>query len=442
MAGFASKNGTWGRREQTTQTDAIDPEAESGDGGGVLQVHTAGKFERLPFYGNSRDNLSTFNPPAGMTGQYWDRKPSNGGEKALGISASGLFVSADGDLLSGQASLVVGDPEQTASVEWAGTKVTISGIVAQEDTDGNISLTGPPPAGVFAGDNGDADRQSSEVVFEPYQAAVTARKELTAYRAEFGTVEYGKTYGQIVDNDGEPVEGIGVNAGGFGTTSGDDGIFELLGPIGQEVGLTTLNGTLESTLTFQEAPNRDDPQQYAFSALTIEVLDAEYEPVSSSEVVIDGETYLTDKTGRVTLSPVGVREFDVTVMNKFEATVSIDQQGIEQVYQVGPDTGAGWTPDPSDSLGGVKVTAIDDSTGRKIRRVSARVDNVGVVDTSDDDGVVKLLTTEVGLEDVTVLLATGDKRYNPSEVQIPKLPDGQMATAKVRLRRRDQVVNT
>jgi hypothetical protein len=42
---------------------------------------------------------------------------------------------------------------------------------------------------------------------------------------------------------------------------------------------------------------------------------------------------------------------------------------------------------------------------------------------------------------VTVLLATGDKRYNPSAVEIAELPDGQMATATVQLRRKDQVVN-
>jgi len=435
--------GTSWNSESELTTESMDSAAQSGDGGGILQVHTAGKFERLTFYGGARENLSTFNSPAGVTGQYWDQKPSKGEEIRMGLSASGLFLSSDGSLLSGQASLVAGDPEQTETVTWAGQELTISGVVAQEDTDGAVSLSGAPPAGVFAGDNGDLDRQSTEVVFAPYLPAVTAREELSGYKYEFGTVEYGKTYGQIVDYNGEPVEGVGVNAGGLGTNSADDGLFELLGPIGQTVTLVTLNGTLEGELTFRENAEPEDAQQYAFSALTIEVLDAEYSPVKNAPVTINGETYLTAEDGTVTLTPVGLGEFEAVVMDKFEATLSIDEQGVEQVYQVGPDTaGADWEPDPNTSLGGVKITAIDDQTGRQIRRVSATVDGQGVVDTSDESGVVKLLTTEVGQTDVTALLATGDKRYNPTSIEIPEIPDGEMATAKVRLRRKDQVVNT
>lgn len=438
---MAGTSGTGWSPEDKSTTE-LDAAAKAGDGGGVLGVHTAGRFERVLFYGNGDENLSSFSSPAGVTGLGWDSKPSTGQEKFTGVSVSGTFKESDGSLLSGTVQIIIGDPNQETQVSWAGETFTVGGIVAGVNTNGTFTASGPPPAGVFAGDNGNVGVSSMSALFSPSGAGVGYNYEFSSFQADMGTNTYGAAWGQILDYQGKPVPGIGVKAPGFGTNSGDDGKFKLQGPENQSVGIETLNGTVQDDITFQADPDPNDPQTYEFPALTLEVLDAEYEPAGSAQVEIEDTTYYTDDDGTLTLSPLGLSDYDVTVMDQFEATLTLDEQGVEYVFTVGPDSKAvDWTPDPSKSLGGVKITAIDEQTGRKIRRVSATVDELGIVDTSDKDGVVKLLSTEVGLQDVTVLLATGDKRYNPSAVEIAELPDGQMATATVQLRRKDQVVN-
>lgn len=432
----------WQSEEDLTET-YIDPDAESGEGGPYLAVHTAGRFERLSFYGNSDENLSRFSVPAGLTGQSWDMQPKTGGELKCGISATGVLLEADGSVLSASASLLAGDPEQTVDVTWYNEELTFSAVVAQKQVTGSFSLSGLPPAGVFAGWDGNTAISDLALVIEPNQPGVNFSVEMDSFRADIGTHQYGEAYGKVVDHEGDPVGGVPVDAEGTGTNTGDDGIFRLQGPAGESLPIVTLNGTLEDSLLFRLDASKDRAQVFQFPAMTFEVVDAEYAPVESAPVVVDDQTYYTDGDGTVTISPVGLGDYEVTVMDKFEAVVSVEEEGVNYRFSLGPDsTIVDWSPDPGDGIGGVKLRALDVQSGVPVRGVAATVPEQGVVSESGIDGVVKLLTTEVGSEDVTVQLATGDKRYNPSEVSIDELPDGQMAEAEVSLRRKDQVVNT
>jgi len=432
----------WGT-EDTRTLSAPSGEAALGSGGGLLAVHTAGRFERLSFYGNGDENFSQFETPPGYTGQYWETRPLNGGEKRTGISATGTVLQADGEPLSGQLSIVVGDPNQTVTLEWGDETLTVAGVVAEEDITGTFSVSGAPPAAIFAGTDGDTAFQTISVVFNPHTPGVSLTEEFTRFRADVGTHQYGGAIGKIVDHEGTPVGGVGVDAPGTGANSGSDGEFRLRGPAGETIDIVTLYGTLQDSMGFTLNPDPDNPQVFEFPALSIAVLDAEYEPIAAAPVTVAGETYYTDESGDLTLSPVGLGQYSITVMETFEGTVELTQPGTDYEFRFGPDsTLVDWDPDPSEGIGGIKLTALDHDSGAQIRGIAAMIPEQGVLSESDEDGVVKLLTEDVGTGEVTVQLASGDRRYAPSEVTVDEMPEGEMVTAEVTLQRKEQVVNT
>jgi hypothetical protein len=272
---------------------------------------------------------------------------------------------------------------------------------------------------------------------------VVFEQEVSEFRTDIGTNQYGAMYGKITDHEGEPVPGVGVAAQGTGTNSDEAGKFKLLAPAEISLPIETLNGTLSTDVTFEIVATPEEPRIFQFPAMTFEVLDAEYEGVNAAPVVVDGQTYYTNEKGVVTLSPVGLGDYEVTVMEKFEGVVSVDSEGVNYNFRLGPSsTFVDWEPDPKNGIGGVKLRALDLQSGTEVRGITASIPEQGIISESGVDGVVKLLTTEVGTEEVTVQLASGDKRYNPSEVTITDVPDGQMVEADVELRRKDQVVNT
>jgi hypothetical protein len=418
--------------------------AQSGDDGGDLQAHFGGRFDRLGLYGNATENLSQFDSPAGYSGVNWDTSPGDGGEALLGVSVSGSFTDAQGSALSGTASIVLGDPEQQVTVEWYGETVTFGGVVASKSVTGPFTLSGLPPAGVVAGGDGAQSVAQMSALFEPGIAGVPSTLDLDEFRTTLPTTTYGEAYGRVEDAFGEPVAGVGVSSNGFGTNTGEDGRFKLLGPTGNSEQIKTLRGAVTDTIDFVEDADPNNPQVYAFAALTIQVFDATYSPIKQAAVTVDNETRQTDDAGEVSLSPMPPStSYDITVMGEYEATVDLQEQGVDYVFQFGPDaTAVDWEPDPSTNLSGVRLVAIDDVSGVRIRGIAATIDGTGIIETSGNNGVVKLVTTEVGKEDVTVLLGSGDKRYKPSQVEIEEMPEGDMVEADVYLRRKDQVVNT
>lgn len=423
---------------QTTANNTV----LSGEGGSDLKALGQGRAERVALFSRAQRNATSYEMPAGVSGAGWDRSPVES-ESQTGVQFSGSFLDESGNLMTGTARIVIGDPEDTTTVSWGGSSLTFGGVAASDTVTGPFSITAPPPQPVIGGDNADVFNQTFSLEFLPATPAVAFQQEVNEFRTSIGINQYGAAFGKITDHEGDPVPGVGVAAQGTGTNSREDGSFKLLGPTGETLPIETLYGTLDTTITFQIDADRDNPQIFQFPAMTFEVVDAEYEPVDSAPVVVDAQTYYTGEDGTVSLSPVGLGDYGVTVMNKFEGEVSVEEEGVNYHFRLGPDsTIVDWEPDPADSIGGVKLRALDVQSGIEIRGVAASVPEQGVVSESGVDGVVKLLTTEVGDKGVTVQLASGDKRYNPSEFIIDEMPDGQMIEAEVNLRRKDQVVNT
>lgn len=431
--------------EETDTTSQPSQEATAGDTGPFMGEYFEGRQTQLLLFSQAAENLSQFDPPTGVSGPNWDRSPLTAQSEDLftGVSVSGTVLQANDEPLSGQVSIIIGDPEQTTTLEWGDETVTVAGVVAVKDITGSFSVSGAPPAAIFAGSDGDTVFQTISVVFAPHTPGVSISEEFKTFRADIGTHQYGAAYGKVVDHEGNPVGGVGVDAPGTGANTGSDGKFRLDGPSGESINIVTLYGTLEDSLGFTLDADPDNPQVFEFPALSIEVVDAEYEPIASVPVTVDGETYYTDETGELTLSPVGLGQYDITVMEKFEGMVELTQQGTNYEFRFGPDsTLVDWEPDPKEGIGGIKLTALDRDSGVQIRGVAATIPEQGVLSESGEDGVVKLLTEEVGTGEATVQLASGDRRYAPSEVTVEEMPEGEMVTTEVTLQRKEQVVNT
>jgi len=408
----------WANSSEYDADADVDNDVDDGSGGSTSALW--GKDD-ASYYGSVTANFSKFSIPAhiGTTFAETDRRDTGG------LRVSGRFQGPDGDLLPGVVQVI-----------------SAGEVLHERTTNGDVRAVLPPPTTVLLGESL-TESPERKVVYDPTIAGVPYTDDFDGFVYDFGDVSYGLAIGEIVDHNDEPVPGIGVQAPGMGTNTGNDGMFELYEPEGEQVPIVTLQGTLEASLGFTPDPDRDNPQTFAFPALSIEVVDASYAPIEGAPVAVNGETYYTDESGTVSVAPVPLGEYHLEVMGEYEATVKLDEQGTDYFFQFGPNTTVvDWEPDPAEGLGGIEMTAIDDSSGVQIRGIAATIPEQGIVSESNEQGVVKLLAAEIDDDEpVTVQIGSGDMRYDPTSIEIEEMPDGEMVDVDVRLSRKDQVVN-
>ena len=398
--------------------DSVDASAEDGSGGGTMDIWTQDRQQKLRNLAAAAfTNASSFNIPAGIVDTQDFGVSFESGEKAQGINSNGLTLDKDGKPLSG-----------TLTVEAAGV------VFVEKTVSGSFVVAAPPPAGVQVGADLAADEY--DLRFSPSINGLDYLEENIPYQHTAGTIQYGEINGTITDFDGQAMPNIAVGGSGAADVTDGDGSYKLVAPGGSTVTLRTLYNSYEFDVTLAAGETRTE--DVTFPKLTIRVLDADLQPVSNAPVKIDNTTHYTGENGKVEIPDAEVRNYDVKVMERFEATdVSVGSAGQEWTYTVGP--GASFGDYTSMSLGGVKISAVDADTGRAVTDLKAVERNTGVVSLSDGDGVCKILSEKVG-EAVNIQVGTGDKRYRPQGID-GTMPDGSMLEVEVAVKPETQVSN-
>jgi hypothetical protein len=418
---MADVNGTQDWANETDLTPSKSSGVEDGyTGSGVMSVWEASrqtKIDRLA--SRTYTNNSSFSIPLAVVDtQDWANSWSND-EQLAGIFADGTILKPDGTPLSGTVQVIEGEDT----------------LLAQKETTGSFVVSSNPPTAVSQG--GDATTSTITIQFIPSISAVAVVEENVSYRESLGTIKYGSVTGQITDYNGDPVPNATLRGAGAGDVTDENGEFELLVPDGTTSTFVTLNGTYEFDRTISEGTTERLDIQYP--QLTIEVLDADYEPVEEVPVVVDESVFYTGGDGRVEIPKTPLGTYNVEVMETYAADLSVDTAGEEFVHTIGPGpTPTDWTPDP-EGLGGVKLTVTDAETGRKIRGIRAVDKLSGAASKSNAFGVCKLLTTDVG-EEAKIQIGLGDERYVATTVTGTP-PANEMVEVSVDLTPKTQVVN-
>ena len=363
------------------------------------------------------ENLSQFSLPAGIALAGDWGQPLAAAEKLAGISAEGIAIGPDGTPISGEATIVSGD-------SIIGQKVVANG---------SFVINGDAPAGIQSGS--DEDRKELVAIFEPGVNAISLKESISEYHVNLGRLEFGSVAGEVLDANGDPVPNESVRGAGAGDVTDKNGEWKLTAPLGERFTLESLEGTASFDVT---ATTSTASVTFEYPAAVVEVLDADFSPVEGAPVRFGGIDFYTDESGKIRLPQVPLAEYDLVVQEYFEATVSIDAPGEEFVFTLAPEgSTVDWDP-PAEGIGGVKIEVIDAETGRQIRDVAARNEQ-GVVSTSNDEGIIKLLASEVG-ETMAVQIGTGDRRYETRGVELD-IPQDTMAEATLELERQEPVIN-
>lgn len=405
---------------ETELSPAHKTNVEDGDGGETMSIWTQDRQTLVDELASATfTNQSSFDIPNAVADASDMSNSWTNGESLTGVSVVGTILDDKGEPMTGTAQLKDG-----------------GGVRDKQTFTGKVAFTGQPPAGVSSGDN--QGTGSLDFAFVPSVAGIAVEKDDVSLRTDLGKIEYGAISGTVIDYEGNPVPNEAVYGLGAGDTTGGDGQFNLLAPGGTSATFTTLSGTWD----FDESivAGQTNTLEFQYPKLTIEVLDADFEPVEDAPVKVGESTYKTDESGRVEFPTAPIGNYDVSVMDYFKASdLSVSQPGTEYVYSVGPSSSSGeWEPDPS-GIGGLKIKAIDDGTGERIRGVVAQDVATGARSESAQDGICKLLSTDLG-DEIEVEIGTGDERYVPTTIT-GSPPENEMVEVTVPLEPKTQVVN-
>ena len=393
--------------EESRNSTETDAGAESGDGGGILDLWQQPRRELLrDVAGATFDNSSAFSIPAGVINNGYDQGGPDE-EQYHGATGRGKVLSADGRPLSG-----------TAIIEQAGV------VIASSEGVGNVSVTAPPIGGVASGD---PDLGGSyDFRFRPSLAGADVFEEGIGTGYDAGIIQYGAVEGTVTDYDGDVLTGEAVLGPGIATKTGPSGEYSLKAPGGVEVAFRAAG----KTVTRKPAAGSTLTVDFQFARLEIEVVTPDLDPVVGAEVAVGSKSFTTDEQGRVVVDPAPVAEYEIVVAGEYARTVEIQQQGERRVERFGDDQ----------DKAGVNLLLVDDKTGQPIRALPGEVPG-GAVAQSDKSGRLKLFVDDVTGVD-RLRIGDGDDRYRTVEFSDFELRPGEVADGKLRLERKTQVSNT
>jgi hypothetical protein len=393
--------------EESRSHSETDATAESGDGGGTLDLWQQLRPDLLKdVAGATFENNSSFEIPPGIINNGYDRG-GPGEERFHGVAGKAKVLSAAGLPVSG-----------TATIEQSGQ------VVASAAGAGGVSVTAPPLGGVVSGDP--ALSGSYDFRFKPSLAGADVFEEGIGTGYDAGIIQYGAVEGTVTDYDGDLLEGEPVLAPGIATKTGPSGEYNLKAPGGVEINFRAAGETVSrapaagSTLTVD----------FQFARLEIEVVTPELDPVVGAEVAVGSKSFTTNEQGRVVVDPAPVAEYQIVVAGEYARTTEIQQQGERRVERFGDDQ----------DKAGVNLLLVDDKTGQPIRALPGEVPG-GAVAQSDTSGRLKLFVDDVTGVD-RLRIGDGDDRYRTVEFSDFELRAGEVAEGKLRLERKTQVSNT
>jgi len=390
-------------------TAAPSASAEAGDGGGVMDVWYKRRVPKLDTLARGAYvNASSFGLPSGVVDVKNYGTPYDQAEKGLGFYVEGQAIAPNGLALEGTLKVIADGSELSGNV------VAGSFITAFE-----------PFEGVTQGTDSDEGIPTLDLEFEPTADGVGKELPDTSYpRSSYFDVSYGYISGLVTNRAGERLSGELVRAGTVSTFSGEDGFYYLLVPGGNGVEMTGLDGTQTKQGTAQGGDTVRIDWQYG--GIQAKVTGPDGLPIENAPVTIDGDTYRTDGTGTVTVETVGLGDHDLTIMDSFEDTLTVLDEG--QLAKTSFAGGAQLT-----------VRAVDGVSGEPVVDLPAIHLQENTLSYSAPNGKVSILS--VSGNEFDVLVGYQDKRYKPKELS-EEVADGETNTSEVVLERKTAITNS
>jgi len=425
-SGVVDARSTFDRGFEEGEKDLVDTplEVDDGQGGGDMALWTYDRVTMLDSgvriaYGNQ----SSYSIPKGVVdaNNSFDRGFQQG-EIGLGVNVSGKASWPDGTALSG-----------TVYIEAADT------VFTEKFVSGTFSASTHPPVGVQLGTSLGYDEYNFR--FTPSVAGLDYFVGNMGLRPDTFAVSYANIEGKVKDYYGNPVKSVQVKGEGASTASNANGDYSFLAPAGVETTLVSLYDSHTKTFTLNEGETRKIDWQ--FGMLRITTYTPTLEPIPNAPATINGEYFETDQSGVLEISEARIKQFDITALNYWRATVEIQSEGQLIEAALGTETSPFETPGGRSyrevGATGVKIRCYDSDTGGQIRRTAAETSADAIRSTSNDRGIVALTIPDPG--EAKIVVGTGDNRYLQSSF-ITNIAEGEMNELEVELEPRTQVTNT
>lgn len=391
-----------------TSLSAPLDEVGGGSGGDNLPFWSLSREEKLiAISGVSYEDYSSYPPPVGVVSEGFHASEFEQ-DVGLGIQARGQTTSADGEGLSGEASIY----HTTTGTE-----------LLSKTVGGPFSLVAPPPRGVPGGESVDVALTTADmsVKFAPSFAGLAYESpDLDKYHE----ISYSGVEGTVTDATGSPVADSALLGTGDAATTDAEGYYTLLAPVGTETSLQGLKKTKTKTAT---PPSGDKATlDWAFAGITIRVQTPyNYEPVPGAPVEIDGTTFETDASGEVVYPTAGLgTEHSVRVFDSDDFTdtvVAPTTEGQMTVVRVGPGSssfGDSGDSDATTATRAIEVTVRDAGTGDAVRDVAVSAPDHGVTSWTKGNGETRLVIPNAESGSVRVVAGGESRRYDSSEATV------------------------
>lgn len=382
-------NESYANRSDITSSEPGDSSAISGDGGGVMDVWTQSREEKLDLAkGGNYTNESSFSIPPGFIAVNQGHSMQ---EKNMGTSFSGIALGTDGRAISGSAVLLLD-----------------GNILGSISVSGSFIASFQPFAGVVSGDTDKGTKiPALDAGFVPSSSGVTSVTENISYPSGTSvSASYGRVEGSVLDAKGNPIGGEPVVATGASATTDASGFYSILVPGGESVDLTSLSQTTTKGVLGESQKTKTLDFEYSGVSVSVKLpggRPAKDVPVSLG---ITGEILNTDETGRAQFLTVPPNSTGIVkVFSSIEKTVTSLSGG--QISDKEIEAGAGFTG---------KV--VNENTNNIVAETDVKL----VSETSEykgsnpSSGEFYVASNENGT--VFIIVAEKDRRYEKTVVEV------------------------
>jgi gliding motility-associated-like protein len=243
-----------------------------------------------------------------------------------------------------EAVIMIAEQEETHTVTITvvdengdpieGATVTINGEEYVTDENGQVTLELP---------NGEYDYTVTIDGYDDFTGTITVGGEDVDETVTMTTETHTVTI-TVVDENGDPIAGATITINGETYTTDENGQVTLELPNGEYDYTVTIDGYEDFTGTITvDGENVDETITMITEThtITITVLDENGDPIEGAIVTIDGEEYVTDENGQVTLElPNGEYDYTVTIdgYDDFTGTITVGGEDMDETITMTTET--------------------------------------------------------------------------------------------------------
>lgn len=466
--------------EKTNET--TDPFAESGSGGGDMDIWSESKFDIVTALavGNYTDESSfgipkaivnsatnSYNTPdadieknisstdsnaesgsGGGTMDVWFESRQN----KLTKLAVGSFTNKSKFKIPAAITISSTNPYDTAFPDseknlgnyvkgsaFDVNKDPLGGFASIEDEDGIVSeslITGyfvintSPGSGVTSGSSGGSGGYNFR--FSPSFAGADFFKEDIGTSYDAGDIEYGSVTGTVTDYQGDVVTGVDVSfkSDNFGVSTDDNGDYEIKAPGGPQKTLLIAEGAIEEVVTISAYSSSTVDLQFAGLKLVGTLPNGDPVENMPLKIGVNGDPQRTDENGETTFNKVNPNsDVKIYVGSNEVLDITSGGQGNLSTYRVRIGSGVSMFITSED--GGDPVVDVDckmyDQGGNRVGPALTFSNRAGI--------------TNVGVKNAgtyTIVLAEDDRRFLQERID-KELKSGEVKDVDVSMDRQQNV---